>query len=138
LTSSLENVEPFYVPDTHALVWHLAAPKKLGDQALAVFRAAQQNDTRLIVSAIVVAEMFYLNKKHNYFADFAKVYSDLKNAPHIRLVPFDPDEVLDFTKNAAIPEIHDRIIAGLARRLNAPLITIDPQIISAGTVRVIW
>jgi hypothetical protein len=56
----------------------------------------------------------------------------------LRLIDFAPDDVLDFDQDQPIPEMHDRIIVGLARRLDAPLITADAIISSAGVVNVIW
>jgi PIN domain nuclease of toxin-antitoxin system len=62
----------------------------------------------------------------------------MKAKPYFRFVPFLPDEVLDFDRDVPVPEMHDRIIVGLARRLNAPLITSDSLITSANIARVIW
>jgi hypothetical protein len=86
----------------------------------------------------VIAELYYANQKSNWFADFEQLFQDLKSKPYFRFVPFTADSVLDFSGNKSVPEMHDRIIAGLARRLNAPLITIDPQITAAGLVEIVW
>jgi len=48
-----------YVVDPNALIWYLKHDKKLGAEATAIFAAAERGETRLIVSAIVVAELFY-------------------------------------------------------------------------------
>lgn len=48
-----------------------------------------------------------------------------------------PDNILDFDHDAAVLEMHDRIIAGLARRSNAPLITSDSQITASALVTVV-
>ena len=42
-----------------------------------------------------------------------------------------------FDEFAAIPNDHDRIIAIAARRMDAPLITADAQIIASGLVEVV-
>lgn len=52
------RIEPVYVLDTHALIWYLTSDKKLGEQAGEVFSAAERGETRLIVSAVVVAEKY--------------------------------------------------------------------------------
>ena len=51
---------------------------------------------------------------------------------------FNPDDVLEFDTNQAVPEMHDRIITGLARRLNVPLLTPDPLIMASGLAQVLW
>jgi predicted nucleic acid-binding protein len=52
------TVEALYVVDTNALIWHLMDDKKLGKQAREVFAAAERGETRLVVSAIVMAELY--------------------------------------------------------------------------------
>jgi predicted nucleic acid-binding protein len=112
--------------------------QKLSKPAAGVFAAAERGETRLYVSAVVVAEMYYASKKWKLFDDFAKTYADLKAKPYIRFVPLVADEVLDFDKDASVPEMHDRIITGVAHRLNAPLITSDPLISATKLVEIVW
>lgn len=138
MNSTTTNFEPFYVVDTHALLWYLLNDKKLSQQAKAIFQAAEQNQTILIVSAIVMAELYYANVKNKWFADFAKLYADITSKPFIRFVPVDHTHVLDFMQDAAVPEMHDRIIAGVARRLGAPLISSDPLITAAAIATIVW
>jgi hypothetical protein len=82
--------------------------------------------------------MFYADGKHDLFEDFSQTYIDLRAKPCFRFVPFEADDVLDFTTDEIVPEMHDRIITGLARRLGAPLITSDPLIIAANRVEIVW
>lgn len=134
----ITSPEPLYVVDTHALIWYLMNDKKPSPRAHAIFQAAEQSQTLLIISAIVLAELYYANAKNRWFADFQILYADLTGRSYLRFVPFDPDDVLSFDQNALVPEMHDRIITGLARRLNAPLITSDPLITRAQPVRIVW
>ena len=138
MTSLATTLEPFYVVDTHALIWYLLNDKKLSQRAKAIFQAAEQNQTILVISAIVVAELYYANVKNKWFADFAKLYADIASKPFLRFMPVDHTHIPDFMQDAAVPEMHDRIIAGVARRLGAPLITSDPLINSAAIVKIIW
>ncbi len=138
MSSPTTNLESFYVVDTHALIWYLLNDKKLSRRAKAVFEAAEQNQTILIVSAIVMAELYYANVKNKWFADFTKLYTDITNKPFLRFMPVDHTHIPDFVEDAAVPEMHDRIIAGLARRLGAPLITSDPLITTAAIVTIVW
>ena len=138
MSSSGMKIEPIYVVDTHALIWYLTNDNKLGKQATEIFAAAERGETRLVVSAVVVAEMYYANRKNNWFADFNATYRQLRAKPYFRLYPFNSDHVLDFDKDVMVPEMHDRIIAGLARRIGAPLLTTDPQITAAKLTPIIW
>lgn len=138
MSSSGMKIEPIYVVDTHALIWYLTNDRKLGKQATTVFAGAERGETRLVVSVVVVAEMYYANKKHKWFADFNATYQMLRTKPYFRFVHFKSDHVLDFDKDVSVPEMHDRIIAGLARRLGVPLVASDPQITAANIVKVVW
>ena len=53
-------------------------------------------------------------------------------------VAFLPEEVLDFDVDAAVPEMHDRIIVGVARRLGVACLSLDPYIVDSGLVQVVW
>jgi PIN domain nuclease of toxin-antitoxin system len=131
-------VEPLYVADTNALYWYLIKDKQLTQNASQIFEAAEQGETRIVISAIVIAELFYLNKKRQVFSDFAQIHHRLRTTPHFQLVDFAPEEVLDFARHPTIPEMHDRIIVGLARRLNAPILTSDRIITASGLVSIVW
>lgn len=72
------------------------------------------------------------------FQDFAKTYADLRARPYFQFVPFLPDDVLDFTQDNAVTEMHDRMIAGLARRLGFPLITSDANITASALAQIVW
>lgn len=85
-----------------------------------------------------MAEMYFANAKHGWFPDFAQTYHDLMSSPHFQFEAFNVEDVLRFTADAAVPEMHDRIIAGLARRLGAPLIASDPLIVQAKIVKTVW
>jgi predicted nucleic acid-binding protein len=131
-------IEPVYVLDTVALIRYLTNDRKLGSHAKAIFEAAEKGETELVISAISAAEFYYSNAKNGWFTDFTALYATLRSKPYLLFVPFEADDVDDFTAHSAVPEMHDRIIAGLAQRLDAPLITNDPLIIQSGVVKTAW
>lgn len=132
------TIEPFYVVDTHALIWYLTGNSNLSSLGQAIFAAAKRHETRLIISAITIAETYYVDKKHSLFGSFSQIYNNLKSESYIQIVDFSADDVLDFDLDSAVPEMHDRMIAGLARRISAPLLTHDSLITASGVVRVVW
>lgn len=131
-------IEPLYVVDTNALIWHLSDDRKLGKRARQIFAAAERGETRLVISAMVMAELYYADQKFGLFGDFGAVFRRLQKAPHFRFASVAAEHVLDFDQNRNVPEMHDRIIAGLAKRLGAPLIASDPKITEAGVATVVW
>ena len=96
------------------LIWYLLNDKKLSGRAKAVFQAAEKNQTLLIMSSIVLAELYYANAKNKWFPDFGELYADLTSRPYMRFVPVDHVHIPEFAQDAAVPEMHDRIIAGVA------------------------
>ena len=138
MSSNPPPVEPLYVVDTNALIWYLTNDNKLGKRASAIFDAAERGETLLIVSAITLDELYFANAKHRWFDDFSATYHALVAAPFFLFAPHFPEDVLAFDQHVAVPEMHDRIIVGLAQRLNAPLIASDPEIVNANIVTVEW
>jgi hypothetical protein len=82
--------------------------------------------------------MYYANRKYGWFSDFVAVYRDIERMPYFRLIQFAAGDVLQFDQDDAVPEMHDRIIIGLARRAGAPLITSDLQITAASLAQTVW
>lgn len=136
--TSSANFSPRYVTDTHALVWYLQGDSRLSPTVKQIMDAAQSGHTRIIVSAIVLAEMYWIHQKRPLTTAFSTIYSSLEQNPGFRFVPLDAAHILDFAQDAAVNEMHDRIIVGLARRLQAPLLSRDVNITQAGIVTCIW
>jgi PIN domain nuclease of toxin-antitoxin system len=124
--------------DTHALFWYLTNSPHLRPQASAAFDEADNNQAIIYIPAIVAGELYYLNNKLNGAIDFNKELSALFQAGQFVFVPFTASDTLEFDKDAAVSEMHDRIIAGVARRVNAALLTRDTQITSTRVVSTVW
>ncbi len=127
-----------YVADTHALFWYLTDSPRLGPNASNAFDEAASGQATIYISAIAVAELYYLNKKLTSGFDFARDMSALFQASQFVFVPFTADEVFDFDQDDAVSEMHDRIIVGVARRLRAPLLTQDSAIVQSNAVATHW
>ena len=127
-----------FVVDTHALFWYLTDDSRLGNDASAVFDQAEQGLAFIHIPSIVIAELYFLVRKHRAAMDFGPQILQLESAPQFILTPFDAEDVLDFDRDSAVKEMHDRIIVGVARRLDAPLLTKDKNIIQSNLVNVVW
>ena len=127
-----------YVTDTHALYWYLTASPKLGTNAQAVFLDGEQGHARIYVPSIVLAELYYLNVKYNQPLVFAQECERLTESGQFYFVEFRAADVLRFDVLAAIPEMHDRMIAGVAHARQLPLLTRDNEIIASGIIQTIW
>ena len=126
------------VTDTHALYWYLTASPKLGANAQATFLGGEQGRARIYVPSIVLAELYYLNLKYNRPLAFAQEYVRLAEGGQFHFIDFRAADVLRFDALAAIPEMHDRMIVGVAHAMQLPLLTRDSEIIASGVVQTIW
>ena len=127
-----------YVADTHGLYWYLTADAKLGTKALDAFRQAERGEGTVYVPSIAVAELYYLMVKQERAHLFAAVYQRLATAAHIQFVDFRAEAVLEFDDLAAIPEMHDRMIAAVAQRLGLPCLTCYPELVNSRLIQTVW
>lgn len=126
-----------YVADTHALYWYLAEPGRLGEAVGDAFDEAARGEATICIPAIVMAELYYLNEKLGGPLDMSETFDELSSSGQFHFASFEAEDVLDFDKDA-IPEMHDRIIVGVARRLDAVCLTRDSQIAAAEVVPTVW
>jgi PIN domain nuclease of toxin-antitoxin system len=127
-----------YVADTHSLFWCLTDSPKLGSRANAVFDAGDAGQAIIYVPAIVMAELYFMNRKVHSPLDFTANYRRLETASQFMLLPLLPAEMLDFDQDAAVTEMHDRMVVGAARRIGATLLTNDWQITQNAAVPIVW
>lgn len=127
-----------YVADTHALFWYLIASPKLGKKAKQAFNEGVNETALIYIPVIILAELYFLNEKVGRPLDFAIEYGRLANSSQFIFIPFEPQDVLDFDQDTAVPEMHDRMIAGVARRLNAICLSRDPAIKSSSLITTMW
>lgn len=130
------NFESVYVVDTHPLVWYLQGSKKLSQIAKDIIDAGILGNTRLVTSAIVVAELYYVHQKGLLTNSFKDVFIELDT--FIEFVPFEASDTLKFNRDARVTEMHDRIIVGIANDLSAPIVTKDQIIVESRIVKTIW
>lgn len=128
----------FYVSDTHALLWYLINSPALGTKARLAFDEADAGQALIYIPAIVIAELYYLNEKKGRPLDFRTKYARLAQSKQFVLLPFYASHTLDFDACSAVTEMHDRMIAADARRVNGTLLTRDVQITNSGVVATAW
>ncbi len=102
---------PIYVVDTHALFWHLTHSTRLSSAAQHVFNSAIQGTSLLVLSPIVLLELYALLRKVNAPVDFAAELRRFQTIPYYRIEAITPEDLLLLDRLHDIPEIHDRVIA---------------------------
>ncbi len=129
---------PFYVSDTHPLVWYLADDSRLGSNARAVFDRADSGEATIIVPAVVLAEALYLAERERIKAKVEQIFGMVDSALNYRVYPLDLPIIEEAWELRKLTEIHDRVIAATAKLLGFELITKDNNIRESGYVPTLW
>jgi len=131
------NISNWYVVDTHALFWYLVHSPKLSRLGGQIFQRAIAGETTLILSPIVLLELYGLAQKVQAPFDFATELT-LFERPPFHIEPITSADLRLLDRLNVITELHDRLIAATALRLNAPILTRDPIISACADVTCIW
>jgi PIN domain nuclease of toxin-antitoxin system len=126
------------VIDTHVLKWLFAGDRLIGAGVQAVI-----NDptSRIIVSTIVLAELFRMYHKGTIELPMSDLLRQVSQSSNIAVYPFDVRVV---TKLNPGLELHDAIIVATALTIaevtgeTVPVITCDRQIVESGLVEILW
>jgi len=116
---------PLFCLDTHAVYRRRVASPKLSAAAAQVFDDGIHGKAILIVSCVVVAELFYLLQKHGEVGLFAPMLADFQTFPYYRLEPLAVSDLGALGSIPEIPEMHDRLLALAGKRLGATIVTKD-------------
>jgi len=130
-----------FVTDTHALLWHLFNPARLGPKATAAFREVQQGQALLIVPLVVIAEMAMVVEKGRVSAtmdQFQAVIAQMQSSTNYQINALTLPLVLTAMQLTQIADIFDRLIVAETQAVNAKLITVDSEIAGSGIVPVVW
>ena len=134
----LDPRTPVYVADTHALFWYRTNPAKLSPAADAVFRLADAGGARIVVPAIVIAELFYLTRKVGEGISTAEMLADIGASREFVFSELGRAQLEAMEQVEGVFEMHDRLIAAESLLRHAPLITKDEVLRGASMVNVIW
>lgn len=129
---------PVYSVDTHVLFWHMIGTGPLSPKAQQILNDASLGKCQLIVSLIVLAELFFLLKKQGQEGLFDGIINQLLASAAFRIEGLELADLRQLPHYPEIPEMHDRLIAIQAKRLGATLVTKDAKIQASPQVQWIW
>jgi PIN domain nuclease of toxin-antitoxin system len=131
-----------YVTDTHALLWYLYVPDRVGRAAQTAFVAADAGAARIYVPVLVIAETLMVAEKGRIpgvtIAIILPVIDQMRESANYRPSTLDPDMVLRSASLSSIPDIFDRIIATEALVRGVPLLSRDPVLRGTTGIVTIW
>lgn len=129
---------PTYVTDTHSLIRYLKDSPRLSPGANACFKLIEEGKAKLLIPAIVMAEIIYIVEKGKVEANLDNLVDRIREAENFELSPLGIDQLLCLKDQKTIQEMHDRLIVCEALLNGAKIITKDEKIKEVGVVEVLW
>lgn len=127
-----------YVLDTHACVFMLVSPRRLGAKARASIARVESGRDEAWIPAVVVAEILLLKQLGRVAVGLPQLDRAFRDAPGLRFLPLDLPQLEEFVAVAGIRDPFDRLIVSAARHLRAALLTRDSTLAETGLVETIW
>jgi PIN domain nuclease of toxin-antitoxin system len=127
-----------YVLDTHACVFMLGDPHRLGARARAALESAESGRAEVFLPAAVVAELLLLRGLGRVGIGLPEIRAAMETSPSLRFLPLELDQLDEFAALGAVRDPFDRLLVSAARSLRARLISRDTGLAQAGLVEVVW
>jgi PIN domain nuclease of toxin-antitoxin system len=126
------------VLDTHACVFSLVAPSKLGRQARRAMEEVEAGASEAFVPAAVAAEMVILRELGRIEIGLAHLKTATEEATSLRFLPLDFRQLDEFAALGSLRDPFDRFIVAATRSLEARLLTRDRAIRDLGLIQTVW
>lgn len=127
-----------YLADTHSLAWYLLDSSKLSPAADKVFRQIERGQAKLLIPAIVIAELIFIIERGKLTANIDDLLKRIESATNVEICSLGKDQLRCLKEQKAITTMHDRFIVCEALLRQAKLITKDEEIHRAAIVPVVW
>jgi PIN domain nuclease of toxin-antitoxin system len=130
-----------YVADTHALVFFATGQlRRMSPRCRNIFRRAEDKRDRVHVPAVCFFEIALLLERGRLRSriDFDAWHDLIATHPGLPIEPLGWDDIREARGLTSLVDPFDRLIAGTALRLEAPLLTSDERMRRSGLVRTVW
>jgi PIN domain nuclease of toxin-antitoxin system len=121
-----------YVLDTHASVFMLTVPRRLGKAARSAIERVEEGQDQAWLPAAVVAEMLILRDPGRVRLGLPDLRRAMEAAPALRFLPLDLTQLDLFASLASLRD------PSAARSIGAMLVTRDGAIADTGLVETVW
>jgi PIN domain nuclease of toxin-antitoxin system len=125
------------VADTHALIWHLTDPRRLGRAARRAFGHVDAGRWRCYVPVISLAEIWLLHERGRLRVGPAQILELIAGHPGYAVLPLDIEQAVEFGALPAVRDPMDRLILAAVRVTGSKLLSADEAFDCRGTER-IW
>lgn len=125
-----------FVADTHAIVWHLTNPRKLGRGARRAFTAADSGRWMCHVPIMALVEVALLHERGRLRVGLSQVLDAIAAHPGYAVLALDIEQSMEFAALPIIKDPIDRLMVAAARALGARLVSVDERLSGFGVERV--
>ena len=126
------------VLDTHACLYALASPDRLGVAARRALKQVEAGRAVAWIPAAVVAEIVLLRELGRVRVGFPELTDVFATSSAFRFLPLDLRQLDEFSAHVALRDPFDRLIVSACRAVRATLLTKDEALAERGLVRVLW
>jgi PIN domain nuclease of toxin-antitoxin system len=130
-----------YVTDTHPLVFFASGnAARMSRKCAQIFRRAEQQRDRVHIPIVCFFELAILLERRRVKSSlsFDDWHDRVAQFPGLPIEPLVWEDIREARGLVGLVDPFDRLIAGTAVRLDAPLITGDERIRASNLVRTIW
>jgi PIN domain nuclease of toxin-antitoxin system len=124
--------------DTHALVWHLSRPRRLGRAAARWLRDADGGRAHVLVPAIVAIELTLLRQAGRNTVGIPQLEALVAAQPAFSVLPLDLAQAREFALLETVRDPFDRMLVAAARAAGIALVTADTAIRDSALVDIVW
>lgn len=129
---------PDFVLDTHACVYALAAPERLGKAARRALKQVEAGRSVAWIPAAVVAEIVLLRELGRVRIGLPELQVAVEGASSFRFLALDLRQLNEFAAHPGLRDPFDRLIVSACRAVEAKLITKDEALQDSGLVVTVW
>ena len=126
------------VLDTHACVYALIAPARLGKAARQALAGVEAGRTVAWVPAAVAAEIVVLRELDRIRIGLPELRTAMERSSFLRFLALDLRQLDEFAAHRSIADPFDRLIVSACRTIDARLVSRDTALADSGLVRVVW
>ena len=125
-----------YLADTHALVWHLTEPRRLGKAARRCLASADRGRSLCHIAAISLVEIWLLYERGRLRIGPAQILEAITGHGGYAILALDIEQAIGFGSLSGIKDPMDRMIVSAARATGSRLISRDDALDGFGIERV--
>jgi len=125
-----------YLADTHALVWHLTEPRRLGKAARRCLASVDRGRSLCHIPAITLVEIWLLYERGRLRVGPAQILEAIAGHSGYAVLALDIEQAIEFGSITGIRDPMDRMILSAARATGSRLISRDDHLDGFGVERV--